>query len=652
VPARSLNLGILAHVDAGKTTLTERLLHQAGVIDRPGSVDSGTTQTDTLTLERRRGITIRAAVVAFPLGDLTVNVVDTPGHPDFIAEVERSLVVLDGAVLVLSAVEGVQPQTRILMRALQRLHVPTLLFVNKVDRTGADVDAVLASVAKRLSPDILPMGAVHDAGSRGAGFTAYPADDVGFRARETEVLAEHDDALLAAYVEGRGRSARRLRRGVATQTADGLLHPVYAGSAATGAGVPELMQGIADLLPVPEPAPAAAPSGRVFKVERGVAGEKVAYVRVFTGAVRVRQRLDLPEGRVGKVSGVQLFESGHWVRSTEAGAGQIARLHGLGAVRVGDGFGGPCGADDHHFAPPTLEAAVTAVRPAQGPALRAALAALADQDPLIDARSDDDGHVVVSLYGRVQQEVLAATLAEEYGVEAEFSDANVLHVERPRRSGRAVEVLNTDTNPYGATIGLRISPTAPGSGLSFTMEVQSRGVPLFLFKSAEAFAAVMERHVARTLEHGMFGWGVTDCRVTLTDIAYASWDGPPSTRGDLPTALDYRKLTPIVLRQALARAGTRVCEPVLRVSLEVPTESTPALQRLLGRWGAELTDQTSHGDYATLEARLRAARLHELQRQLPDLTGGEGVLESRFDGYEPVRGRAPRRRSVASAVRG
>ena len=138
MPTRSLNLGILAHVDAGKTTLTERLLHLAGVIDEPGSVDSGTTRTDTLALERRRGITIKAAVVAFPVGDTTVNVVDTPGHPDFIAEVERVLAVLDGAVLVLSAIEGVQPQTRILMRALQRLHVPTLLFLNKIDRMGAD----------------------------------------------------------------------------------------------------------------------------------------------------------------------------------------------------------------------------------------------------------------------------------------------------------------------------------------------------------------------------------------------------------------------------------------------------------------------------------------------------------------------------------
>ena len=401
---------------------------------------------------------------------------------------------------------------------------------------------------------------------------------------------------------------------------------------------------------MPEPPADSAPSGRVFKVERGGAGEKVAYVRVFTGSVGVRQRLDLPDGRIGKVSALQRFDGGRWVRSAEAGAGQIARLHGLGEVRVGDGFGGPCGADDHHFAPPTLEAAVTATRPEQGPALRAALAALADQDPLIDARSDQDGQVVVSLFGRVQQEVLVATLAEEYGVEAEFSDASVLHVERPRRTGSAIEVLNTDSNPYGATIGLRISPTATGSGITFALEVPARDIPLFLFQSTGAFAAVMERHVVRTFERGLCGWGVTDCSVTLTDTVYASFDGPPSTRGDLPTALDYRKLTPIVLRQALSRAGTRVCEPMLRVSLEAPTDSTPALQRLLGRWGAELTDQTSRGDYATLEARLPAARLHELQRQLPDLTGGEGVLESRFDGYDPVRGRAPRRRGYA--VRG
>src|SRR6266568_1870419 len=156
---RTLNFGILAHVDAGKTTLTERLLYAAGVIDEIGSVDDGTTQTDSLALERQRGITIKSAVVSFPIDDVTVNLIDTPGHPDFIAEVERALSVLDGAVLVISAVEGVQPQTRVLMRALLRLRVPTLLFVNKIDRAGASTDRTLDAIRRRLTPAIVPLGA-------------------------------------------------------------------------------------------------------------------------------------------------------------------------------------------------------------------------------------------------------------------------------------------------------------------------------------------------------------------------------------------------------------------------------------------------------------------------------------------------------------
>src|SRR6476660_5683586 len=165
---RTLNLGILAHVDAGKTTLTERLLYAAGVIDEIGRVDDGSTQTDSLALERQRGITIKSAVVSFVVGDVAINLIDTPGHPDFIAEVERVLSVLDGAVLVVSAVEGVQAQTRVLMRALRRLRIPTLIFVNKIDRGGADEGRVLAGIAERLSAAIIPMGSVHAIGTRTA----------------------------------------------------------------------------------------------------------------------------------------------------------------------------------------------------------------------------------------------------------------------------------------------------------------------------------------------------------------------------------------------------------------------------------------------------------------------------------------------------
>ncbi len=201
---RTLNLGILAHVDAGKTTLTERLLYTAGAIDQIGSVDAGTTQTDSLDLERERGITIRSAVASFFLGDLAVNLVDTPGHPDFIAEVERVLGVLDGAVLVVSAVEGVQPQTPLLFRALQRLRVPTLIFVNKLDRAGADPERVVETMRRRLSPGVLAMGRARDAGRPGATFAPFTAADDEFRMALVEILAERDDAILDAYVADAG----------------------------------------------------------------------------------------------------------------------------------------------------------------------------------------------------------------------------------------------------------------------------------------------------------------------------------------------------------------------------------------------------------------------------------------------------------------
>src|SRR5262245_18347247 len=261
----SLNLGILAHVDAGKTSLTERLLLTAGVIDELGSVDAGSTQTDSLALERQRGITIRSAVVSFEVAGVTVNLIDTPGHPDFIAEVERVLSVLDGAVLVVSAVEGVQAQTRVLMRALRRLRIPTLIFVNKTDRRGADPERVYREITTRLAP------AVH----------ADLSDAL-------ETLAEHDDTLLAAYVNDTAVTEDDLKKTLAGRTLD--VHPVFFGSAITGAGVPELITGLTELLPVAAHRDGPL-SGTVFKVERGPAGEKIAYVRMFAGTLRLRDRL-------------------------------------------------------------------------------------------------------------------------------------------------------------------------------------------------------------------------------------------------------------------------------------------------------------------------------------------------------------------------
>ncbi len=262
---QTLNLGILAHVDAGKTTLTERLLFAAGVIDEIGSVDDGTTQTDSLALERQRGITIKSAVVSFVVNDVTINLIDTPGHPEFIAEVERVLNVLDGAVLVISAVEGVQAQTRVLMRTLKRLRIPTLIFVNKIDRMGAQEERLLAAVSEKLGVSVVPMGSTSRIGTRDAVHELFDRTDNRFVAGVAERLADNDDRLLAAFVQDESSlTYEQLHRKLVKQTKSALIHPLYFGSAITGAGVDQLTAGITEFLPTADGGADGDPSGAVF----------------------------------------------------------------------------------------------------------------------------------------------------------------------------------------------------------------------------------------------------------------------------------------------------------------------------------------------------------------------------------------------------
>jgi len=645
--ARTLNLGILAHVDAGKTTLTERLLYAAGVISEIGSVDAGTTQTDSLALERQRGITIRSAVASFAVGDVTVNLIDTPGHPDFIAEVERVLSVLDGAVLVVSAVEGVQPQTRILHRALRRLRIPAVIFVNKIDRPGADAGRVLTAIADRLTPGIVAMGRPAGLGTRDAGVTPWPSvdgADAGDPAtgRLAELLAEHDETILAAYVGGTGLPAGRLRAELARQTRRALVHPVYFGSAITGAGVAGLMAGVAELLPA-APRDAAGPAhGRVFKIERGPGGEKVAYARMFAGTLRVRDRLRFGHGGTGKVTALRVFERGPAAPRPSVRAGEIGKLWGLAGVQVGDDLWPADAAERprrrvrHEFAPPTLASVVVADSKPARARLRVALGQLAEQDPLIDVRQDDSlGEMSVSLYGEVQKEVIQATLANDFGIGVTFRETTAICVERPTGRGEAAEVIGAPGNPYPATLGLRVDPAPAGSGVRFRLAVSVGTVPLYVYKSVDSFTESMTANVRRACREGLLGWEVTDCVVTLNRCGYIA----PST-----TAAHFRKLTPLVLTPALARAGTVVCEPMARVAAEVPADTAGAVLAAVARLGGAVAGQSPREGLSVLDTLLPAGRAQELQRLLPGLTNGEGVAETSFGGYRPVTGPPPVRR--------
>ena len=652
---RTLNLGILAHVDAGKTTLSERLLFTAGAIDRVGSVDAGTTQTDSLELERERGITIRSAVASFLIDDLAVNLVDTPGHPDFIAEVERVLGVLDGAVLVVSAVEGVQPQTPLLFRALQRLGVPTLLFVNKIDRAGANPDGVVEAMARRLAPSVVTMTSAQGAGSREASVQSLTGDDPAHRTKLTEVLADHDEAILRAYVgDEASLPYPRLRQELAVQTRRGVVHPVFFGSAGQGIGVDLLIDGIRELLAGGVGDPEAPVSGRVFKIERTASGERVAYARLFAGTLRPRERVRVGGGNEAKATSIKVFAPTGSPRRDSVAAGEMATIRGLGAVRVGDALGEPPPGQDAvaRFPRPTMEAVVVPRVPEQSGSLRAALGQLAEQDPLIDVRQDDHrSEIWVSLYGEVQKEVIQATLEREYGIAADFRETTVVCIERPARVGEAEEILHAksksnitgrssplSTNPFFATLAMRIEPAPFDSGVEVDVDVENRLVPLHLYKTFEAFSSQMASYVNEALVEGLNGWQVTDCRITITDCGY----GNPET-----SAGDFRRLTHLVVAEALQRAGTWVCEPMANLSLEMPTPTAQGVLAALGRLGGRVTGQFSAGGLTRASAVLAVDRVRGLQHQLPGLSMGEGIMETRPGGFQPIGSDPPRRERSA-----
>ncbi|MFE2377512.1 GTP-binding protein [Streptomyces sp. NPDC059398] len=668
---------MLAHIDAGKTSLTERLLLDNGAISELGSVDAGSTQTDTGDIERERGITIRSAVAPFVVGGVggrQINLVDTPGHPDFIAEVERALSVLDGAVLVLSAVEGVQAQTRVLLRSLRRLRLPTLLFVNKTDRPGARTDSLLADIRARLTPDVLAMATVCGAGTPAARTAVRSLEQPEFRMAAAEALAEHDDALLARLVAGELPPADEVRTLLARQCGAGVLHPVFFGSALTGEGVAALTDGITALLrpprPAPEPsdpAPAAGtgPRGTVFAIERTGAGEKIAYLRLFSGEVRERQRITgirrEPGGRQtefsGRITRIDVVgapggpdtraahgtaggKSGREAHGTAGGksgrrltAGSIGRVHGLPGIRVGDQLGTSTDhlAQQTHFSPPSLETVVRASVPGHEARLHAALLALADEDPLIRTRPTGGGATSVLLYGAVQQEVLAARLERDFGLEVIFEPVRPVYFERPEGSGEAL----TDVGRHGpdavlATVGLRVEPAPPGAGVTFARETERGTLP-------RAFHRAIEESALRTLQQGLYGWEVTDCTVTLTRTGYVA---------PLSVAAHFRQLTPLVLMRALKQAGTRVFEPCQTLEAEIPEDTLNVVVSCLAPLGAQITGSAASGPSGSswlVTAELPTGRVQEFQRALPGLTHGEGAVWSHPGRARPVRDRPPSR---------
>ncbi|MBW4081545.1 translation factor GTPase family protein [Paenibacillus sp. S150] len=617
-----INVGIFAHVDAGKTTTTEHILYESGRIKAVGSVDSGTALTDSLEVERQRGISVRAALASFGWRGVQVNLVDTPGHVDFLSEVERSLRVMDCAVLILSAVEGVQAQSEMIWNALRRLGIPTIIFLNKMDRVGADPEAVLAQARTYLSGDILPVQQALGQGQEYAGAVDLWAEDADTAARTEllEALAERDEELLDLYMSGAPIDRAAWKRQLAAKAAAGSLYPLVYGVAARGMGITQLLDAMTDYFPRAGGNPELPVSGIVYNIQRDRSMGRMAFVRLYQGTIRNRDIiLNYSQDVQGKVTQIRKVEGGRTEDVGALEAGDIAVVYGLSGVRIGDVLGLPEAIPpEAKLAVPLLTVRVHWAAGVDEHQVIGAFQELADEDPLLDTQwLQDERELHIRVMGPIQLEILDSVLESRYGLKVTFGRPSVVYKETPSRAGEGY-VAYLMPKPCWAILRFKIEPGLPGSGLCYESLVRSSDLlPQYQNETA--------RRVPEALMQGLYGWEVTDLKVTLTEGQHHVWHTHP---------LDFAVAAPMAIMDGLNRTGTTLLEPILQVRIVVPEENGGRVMNDLVQMRGTFEPPVLQGGRMIIEGRLPLATSLDYPVSLSSYTKGRSTFTSFFAGYE------------------
>lgn len=614
---RILNLGIMAHVDAGKTTLTESLLYHSGIVKKRGSVDKGTTITDSMELEQKRGMTIKASTVSFSIGTVKINLIDTPGHVDFIGEVERCLRALDGVVLVVSAREGVQPQTRILFHQLKKLRMPVILFLNKVDRLGADYQAVCDQIRSQLTKRLLIMQDVEQSPD-GCRIRDYGFGEGAFM----EQILLCTEKLLERYLDGETIGEEELAVAIRFRTGKGRLYPVYAGSALKDLGIRELMKGIVRWLPSGKPGGDSL-CAYIYKVEHDESGHRLAYFRVFSGTVRQKDKISAPGmDQEITVNNLQTVREGKQLRVPEVGTNDIGILTDVPTLRCGSFIGVPAsGKDAGRLMEPMLCVNVQPVLAADRYRLLDALNVLLEEDPLLRIRvQEQTGEILADLYGKLQIEILQAVLWERFTVRVEFSGMKTIGREKPAGPARADIRLGEKGNLHRAGIGIRIEPLAAGEGNRYETEVSFGYIE-------KSFQNAVQEGVRKALEEGLAD-EVTDTLVVFESADYDSVTSTPA---------DYRRLAPKVVQKALRQAGVITLEPYMSYRLIAPAGEEKRIMGRLAKMQAVVGKVTYSEWEMEVTGEVPFDTAKEFQVDLKSMTDGKGIFEMEFLEYRKAR---------------
>lgn len=620
-----LNLAVLAHVDAGKTTLTEQLLYHSGAIRFAGSVDSGSTQTDRLEIERSRGISVKAAEASFTYNNVRINLIDTPGHSDFAGEVERSLLAPDAALLILSSVEGIQSHTERLWNALRKLNIPTIIFLNKIDRAGSRTREIIDEFPQALLMDEAKILPITEAINEGLADYAiiHPA---ALEDRLTEAAADLDDEIAELYLEGEAVDSDRLENVLVNGVKERKLIPVYCGAAQKGLGVKEVLDGLLRFLPRASSRVTDELSGLVYAIEHDKSMGKIARVRLFGGSLQSRDALELHDGVLTlgdsgeKISQIRTVSGAKFRDSGIATAGEIAALCGLSSAKVYQTIGSYRLPERLRLALPYLQVKASPETEEQLPALLKALTELSDEDPLLSCRfSKAEREILLSITGKIQLEVLTALLWERYKLKAIFSPPTIIYKETPSQKGYGFEAY-TMPKPCWAVVKFLLEPLPQGSGVVYD------GGHIPSNKLFYRYQAHIEQSVKASLSQGMLGWEVTDLKITLADGEHHTIHTHP---------LDFFVATPMALMDGLRNTGTTLLEPILRVKISAGEEF---LGKILGdiiKMRGEFDSPVIRGDKFTLEAHIPAATSLEYPLRLASLTHGTAIFTSDLECYRP-----------------
>ena len=664
------NIGFIAHVDAGKTTVTERVLYIAGRIYKIGGVDEGTTAMDWMPQERERGITITAAATTCDWKDYTINVIDTPGHVDFTAEVERSLRILDGGVVVFDAVAGVEPQSETVWRQADRYKVPRVCFINKMDRVGADLHRAIDSITHRLRANAvalqIPIGSedsfrgvvdliegkalIFDTEGKGMPLEGPVPEELedefrNYRGVLVEKIAETDEELIVKYLEEREITKEELKTALRRATVGYKLVPVLCGSALRNMGIQPLLDAIGAYLPSPLDVPPAQGKeyGTGRDVSRGPSDEapfaalafktvsdafigRLVYFRVYSGSVKTgAMTFNSSNGKRERLGRLVRMHAQNREEVEEVSAGQIAAAVGLKYTSTGDTIcdqNAPIVLDTITFPDPVVSVAIEPKSRADQDRLADALAKLSDEDPTFKIVHDDEtGQTVMSGMGELHLEILTDRMRREFNVEGNVGKPRVAFREAIASPARAEGRFVRQTGGHGqyGHVWIEIEPLERGSGIEFERKIRGGAIP-------QEFISAVEGGVREALNTGpLSGYPMVDVRVTLVDGSYHEVDS---------SKMSFHIAGSMAAKAAVAKAHPVLLEPIMRLEVVTPGEFLGEVLGDLGRRRANIRSIEGQGDIQAVKALLPLGESFGYATLLRSLTQGRASFSLEFYRYE------------------